>query len=97
MFNKLKQFKDLRDQAKVLQNALKEETVTVEKDGITIVMDGNQEIQSCTVSDDILAKGSQAVGAAVLSCVNASIDKTKRVMAQKMQAMGGLDQLGLSK
>jgi len=36
MFNKLKQFKDLRNQAKTLQNALAQESVEYEKSGVKI-------------------------------------------------------------
>jgi len=98
MFNKLKQFKDLRNQAKTLQSALKEESVTVEKGGVTITMDGNQEVRSCTVETALLAPQKKAdLEAAVKNATNAAIEKTKRVMAQKMQSMGGLDQFGLGK
>ena len=34
MFNKLKQFKDLRQQAKTVQSALAQESVTEEKNGV---------------------------------------------------------------
>ena len=36
MFNKLKQFKDLRSQAKTMQDALAKESVTEEKNGVKI-------------------------------------------------------------
>jgi len=98
MFNKLKQFKELRSQAKTLQNALKEEKVEVEKQGVKIVMDGNQEIISCDVSVDLLSPEKKGdLEYAIKSANNAAIEKTKRVMAQKMQSMGGLDQFGLGK
>lgn len=98
MFNKLKQFKDLRSQAKTLQNALKEETVEVEKSGVKIVMDGNQEITSIDVSPDLLSPDKkQQLESAIKSANTSAIEKTKRVMAQKMQSMGGMDQFGLGK
>lgn len=46
MFSKLKQFQDLRSQAKTMQNALAQETVTEEKNGVKIVLNGNMEVMS---------------------------------------------------
>ncbi|OIO49384.1 MAG: hypothetical protein CO042_04370 [Parcubacteria group bacterium CG_4_9_14_0_2_um_filter_41_8] len=96
MFNKLKQFKDLRSQAKTLQSALSEESVEVEKHGVKIIMNGNQEITSVNVSPDLMNPNKkQDIENAIKDANNSAIEKTKRVMAQKMQSMGGLDQFGL--
>jgi DNA-binding protein YbaB len=97
MFNKLKQFKDLRSQAKTLQNALKEEKVDVEKNGIKVTMDGNQEIVSYSIVDSSLLspERKEDLEKGFKEATNSAIEKTKRVMAQKMQSMGGLDQFGL--
>ncbi len=96
MFNKLKQFKELRSQAKTLQNALKEERVTVEKGGVTITMDGNQEIAAVSVNPDLLSlEKKHQLENAIKEANTAAIEKTKRIMAKKMQSMGGLERLGL--
>ena len=98
MFNKLKQFKELRSQAKHMQSALKEESVTVEKGGVTITMDGNQDITTVDVRPDLLAVGRKRdIENAIKDASSAAIEKTKRIMAKKMQSMGGLDQFGLGK
>jgi DNA-binding protein YbaB len=99
MFNKLKQFKDLRSKAKELQNALKEEKVEVEKGGILIIMDGNQEVVSYSIKDPSILKSENKneIESKFKEVTNTAIEKTKKVMAQKMQSMGGLDQLGLGK
>ncbi len=86
MFNKLKQFKDLRDQAKKMQNALAGEKVEVEKNGVRIVMTGNMEVSSITINEG-LAKESQE--RALVDGVNEAIKKTQKIMAQKMQEIGG--------
>ena len=44
MFNKLKQFKDLRSQAKQMQNALAQESIIHENKGVKITINGNMEI-----------------------------------------------------
>ena len=99
MFNKLKQFRDLRSQAKTLQNALKEEKVEIEKSGIKIVMDGNQEVLSYQITDSSLMNPERQhdLENRLRQAGNSAIEKTKRVMADKMQKMGGLEGLGLGK
>jgi len=97
MFNKLKQFKDLRNQAKTLQNALKEEKVELEKGGIKIIMDGNQEVISFEIIDSGLLSPDrkQDLENKLREATNTTIEKTKKVMAEKMQKMGGFEGLGL--
>jgi len=91
MFNKLKHLKDLRSQAKTMQEALGQEIITVEKGGIKIVMDGNMEIKSISINED-LAKDS--LEGMLADTVNEAIKKTQRLMAQKMQEMGGIPGIG---
>ncbi len=57
MFNKLKQFKDLRDQAKTLQDELAKETITTSSGGVEITMNGNLEVSDVSVSEDLLDAG----------------------------------------
>lgn len=87
MFNKLKALKDLRSQAKTMQNALAGETITVEQGGVKLVMNGNMEVMSLTINDGISAKSLEGV---MKDCINDAIKKTQKIMAQKMQAMGGI-------
>lgn len=87
MFNKLKHLKDLRSQAKVMQNALAQETVTVEKAGITIAMNGNMEIIKITINEGMAKESLEGM---LADCLNETIKKTQRLMAQKMQEMGGI-------
>jgi DNA-binding protein YbaB len=87
MFSKLKQFKDLRDQAKVMQSALAQETVTEEKNGVKIVLNGNMEIIELKLSDSL---NKNAQEEAVKSCFNDALKRAQRLMAKKLQDMGGL-------
>ena len=87
MFNKLKQFRDLRSQAKTLQSALAQESITVEKNGIKIVMNGNMEVTELKINDGLAKESLEGILADV---INDAIKKTQRLMAQKMQEMGGL-------
>ena len=53
MFNKLKQFKDLRSQAKTMQSALAQESVTEEKNGVKLTLNGNMEIIELTLNPEL--------------------------------------------
>ena len=87
MFSKLKQFKDLRHQAKQMQNALSGESTTVEKNGISITMNGNLEITSINIKEDL---SKELMETTIKNLVNDVIKKTQKIMAKKMQEMGGL-------
>lgn len=91
MFNKLKQFKDLRSQAKTMQSSLAQETISEEKNGIKISLNGNLELISLKLNPD-LSKEEQEK--ALKSCFNDAIKKAQRLMAKKMQEMGGFPGLG---
>jgi len=86
MFNKLKQIKDLRDQAKVMQNALSGESVTVNKKGLTVVMNGNMEITSVKINEEITKDRLETL---IKENTNDAIKQIQKVMAKKMQEMGG--------
>ncbi len=86
MFNKLKQLKDLRDQAKTMQAMLAQESVTVERSGITIIMNGNLEVTSITIKEDL---DKEKIAREMKEAINDAIKKIQRIMATKMQQMGG--------
>lgn len=86
MFSKLKQLKDLRSQAKTMQNALAEEKVEVEKNGIKLSMNGNMEVTSLIITNDL---SKEEIARTSKDLFNDAIKKTQRIMAKKMQEMGG--------
>jgi len=57
MFQKLKHLKDLRSQAKQMQNALKDKTVeaTAAHGRVKITMDGNLNVTSVVIEPALLA------------------------------------------
>ena len=87
MFNKLKQFKDLRSQAKTMQNALAQEVVTEEKNGVKVVLNGNMEVLELKLNET-LSKNSQEE--TLKSCFNEALKRAQRLMAKKLQDMGGI-------
>jgi len=100
MFNKLKQFKDMRDQAKTMQDALAGESVTVKEagDSIVLTMDGNLKMTGLAIDDELLnpAKKDKLIKGLKDAHENAQ-KKMQRIMAMKMKEMGGLPNIpGLS-
>ncbi len=91
MFEKLKQLKDLRSQAKTMQSMLAQEKITVDEHGIKITMNGNMEIIELIIAPDVAP---ERIAGYVKDSTNEIIKKTQKVMAQKMQEMGGLGDLG---
>lgn len=91
MFSKLKQYKDLRSQAKTMQDALSEESVTIEKKGVKITMDGNMKVKSVKIEEAVDKK---TIEEASMECFNEAVKKTQKIMAQKMQEMGGFPGMG---
>ncbi len=89
MFSKLNQIKELRSQAKKLQNELAQETVTVENKGIKMVMDGNQKILSLDIPSELLSPEKKNDLEKYL--INTFADAQKKiqgVMYKKMKSSG---------
>jgi len=89
MFTKLNQVKELRSQAKEMQNILSEENVKVSEGGVSITMDGNQKITDLDISTDLLQPGKKKNLEKHFINAHASvIKKIHKIMAQKIKASG---------
>lgn len=69
-----------------MQDALAQETVTEEKNGVTITLNGNMEVISISLNES-LSKSAQED--AVKRCFNDAVKRAQRLMAKKLQDMGG--------
>ncbi len=100
MFQKLKQFKDMRDQAKHLQDMLGKESVTGEALGgkIVVTMDGNLTLTGVAIDEELLAPDKkEKLQSALKDAHSEALKKMQRVMAMKMKEMGGMPNIpGLS-
>jgi nucleoid-associated protein EbfC len=100
MFNKLKQFKDMRSQAKTMQSALAEESVTVRASGDSLVMtlDGNLKMTGLAIGDDLMgAENKNKLQDSIKDAHADAMKKMQRIMATKMKEMGGMPDIpGLS-
>ena len=94
MFSQLKQFKQMRDQAKTLQQTLSTEHVesTAAWNKIKIQMDGNLSVQSVDIDPELLtADNKQKVQDGLKEAFNDGIKKLQKIMATKLKEQGGLD------
>ena len=99
MFSKLKQFKDLRDQGKKLQDLIGGETVTVDKAGgkIVLTMNGNLEMTGLAIDNSMLSIDKKTeVEKAIKEAHGEALKKMQRTIALKMQQSGDFNIPGLS-
>ncbi|MEK7540214.1 MAG: YbaB/EbfC family nucleoid-associated protein [Patescibacteria group bacterium] len=88
MFQKLKQYKDLRDSAKKLQTQLSAETFHVETWGgnVSMIMDGNQAVMALDIKADVLKpENKQKLEESIKEAVGEGVKKVQRSVAQKIQ------------
>lgn len=92
MFSKLKQFKDLRDRAKTIQNTLSQERVegSAGWGKLKISMDGNQKVVSVAIDQELMTDKAKLEGL-IKDATNDAVEKVQKIMASKLKDMGGLD------
>lgn len=92
MFSKLKQFKDLKDRAKQIQEALAQEQVegTSGWGKVKVVMNGNQQVISVSLDESVMSDRVK-LQELIAEATNDAIGKIQRVMASKLKDVGGLD------
>lgn len=94
MFNKLKQFKDMRDSAKKMQNALSQESTTVResRDKVVMTLNGNMEMTGLAIDKELLNPNQkEKLQNAIKDAHAQAMKKIQRIMATKMQEMGDLN------
>jgi DNA-binding protein YbaB len=95
MFDKIKNIYSLQKQAKEIKKELKNTHIEAEVDGVTAVVDGEQEIISITFPESENANLKHLASAAV-KALNKAIKKSQQIAAEKMKPiMGGLNIPGL--
>ena len=92
MFNKLKQFKEIRDQAKTIHSALANESVIGQDGGVTITFNGNQEVTKVEVDASLLTSDSKSkLESSIQNATNKGVKSVQKIMAEKMKSMGNFD------
>lgn len=80
-FSQLGELKKMRDQAMAIQKELQKEILDIEKNGVLVVITGDQKIQKIESngrSDDDIR-----------DAVNEAVKKSQEIAAKKLQQMGG--------
>jgi DNA-binding protein YbaB len=93
MFNKLKQFKDIRDKAKIIQEALQNETAQGSAgwgEKVKVTVNGLQQIISVSIDPDAMGDRAKLEGW-IKDAANDGMQKIQKLMASKMKDMGGMD------
>ena len=97
LFSKLNQIKNLKTQAKTLQNQLAQESVTVGQHGVSLTMDGNQSITKLDINAELLTPDRKnRLEETIKNLQNEAIKKVQRIMAEKMRASGNFNIPGLN-
>lgn len=94
MFNKIKAIKDIRHQAKKLQNGLSEISAegSAQWGKIKVTIDGNQQILSVEIADEFMSDKSKLQDG-LKEAFNDAIKNIQKKMAAKMKELGGLGAL----
>jgi len=81
MFDKIKQLKQMRDQAMAIQKQLSQEEIVVERGDVRIVISGDQKIKELTV---------RGIGSdEVVNALNDAVKQSQQLAAKKLQEMSG--------
>ncbi|MFH1712869.1 MAG: YbaB/EbfC family nucleoid-associated protein [Candidatus Jacksonbacteria bacterium] len=90
MFNKLKQFKDLRSQAKQMQKQMEQETLEKSKDGVRIKINGSNEILEMDIVDDLMSDKEKLIRI-IKELFKDAVKSMQKKMALKMMKGGKID------
>ena len=92
MFTKLKQLKDIRDKAKVIQSALADEKAEGQAGWgkVKVTIDGNQHVMGVSIDDSVMGDKGK-LEQMILEATNDGMQKIQKMMATKLRDIGGLD------
>ena len=93
MFNKLKQFKDIREKAKELQAAMAAETaegVSGWGNKVKVVVNGTQQIVSVSIDPSAMDDRAK-LETMIKEAANDAMQNVQKLMGSKMRDMGGMD------
>ncbi len=89
LFTKLKQIQELKKKASEIKNLLAEEKIEINKEGVRIVINGNQEILELKISEDLLkVENKEKLEQLLQNIINEALKKIQRIMAEKIQSSG---------
>lgn len=84
MFNQIKDLYQLQSRAKELKNVLATKEVIGESNGISITMNGSQEVLAVKLNPDL---DKEAQEKNLINAFNDAINKVQKLMAEEMMKM----------
>jgi DNA-binding YbaB/EbfC family protein len=91
-FGMMQQVQQLQQQMLAAQEALAEETVSASTGGgmVTIVVTGDQQVQSITIDPDILEDADvEMLQDLILSAINSAMDQSRELAAERLGPLAG--------
>lgn len=95
MFDQAKNMYQLQKQAKEVKKELCNIHIEAEVEGVTVIINGEQEVISVTISEEA-QNNPQKLGESLVKAFNKAIKKSQQIAAEKMKGvMGGLGLPGM--
>jgi len=95
MFDKAKDMYALQKKAKKIKKELKNTHIEAEVDGVVVIMDGEQEVVSVNIPENMLGNAKK-LGDILVKCFNKAVKKSQQIAAEQMKdVMGNMGMPGL--
>ncbi|KKP33230.1 MAG: hypothetical protein A2312_00865 [Candidatus Staskawiczbacteria bacterium RIFOXYB2_FULL_32_9] len=81
MFDQLKKMAEL----KKIQDSFKKELITIEKNGVRVVMNGNFEVQEINLNESLSKEVQEKI---LIQCLNEAKDNIQKTLAKNLMSSG---------
>ncbi len=88
MFDKAKDMYKLQKQARKIKKELKNTHIEAEHEGVTVTVNGEQEVVSVTISDEAL-QNKKKLEESLAKAINKAIKKSQQIGAEMMKDVMG--------
>jgi len=88
MFDKAKDLYKLQKEARTIKKQLKTTHIEAEDDGVTVVVNGEQEVVKVTISEERLSD-KKKLEKSIEKCLNKAIKKSQQIGAEMMKGVMG--------
>ncbi len=95
LFGQLGDMYKLQREAKKIKEELSRTHISAESDGVKVVVNGEQEVQSVEFLDTTILQDPKKLSKAIMDAFNRAVKKAQLVAAEKMKSvMGGFPGMG---
>lgn len=88
MFDKARNMYKIQKQAKEIKGKLKSTHIEAEQDGVTVTINGEQEVISIMISDEAMADKKRLENS-IEKCFNKAVKKSQQIGAEMMKSVMG--------